>query len=228
MTRPDGTLSELKYARIKYGKLEKTAVQAIQAFKAHNCYFRAVIIPMRQFDLNYYGKPFEADKIKRARAYKKFAEMLIEYNTPELKDGILFADNLTRCKGGALGFGDEFIEVMKQRFQYPAGEDASPPKLKHVQEVSSEDNEYALLQVCDVLLGSTLNGILRLRKGPRMVHKERVTAKMKEILDLPSLEKDYWQPLTRLYMKEYKQGISEENYAKSTHHKYRLWFWKHK
>jgi hypothetical protein len=227
MARPDGTLRELKYARIKYGRSEKAAIQAIQAFKAHNCYFRSVVIPMQQFDLNYYGKSFEADKIKRARAYKKFAEMLIEYNTPELTDGVLFADNLTRCKG-TLGHGDEFIEVMKQRFQYPTGEGAPPPKLKHVQEVRSHDDDYALLQVCDVLLGATLNGILKLKKGPRMAHKERVTGKMKEILDLPSLEKDYWHIQTRLCVKEYKQGISRENYTKGTHYKYRLWFWKHK
>lgn len=225
---PNGKLRELKYARIKYGRYERAAIHALQAFKAHNCYFRAVIIPQAQFDLSYYGKSFEDDKIKRARAYKKFAEMLIEYNTPELTDGILFADNLTRCKGGALGHGDEFIEVMKQRFQYPAGDGAPPPKLKHIQEVNSDDDEYALLQVCDVLLGSTLNGILKLAKGPRMLRKDRVTAKMKEILDLPSLEKDYWHTLTKLCMKEYKQGISQENYVKGTHYKYRLWFWKPK
>ena len=187
LTRPDGALRELKYTQIKYGRYEKAAVQAIQAFKAHNCYFRAVIIPLAQFDLGYYGKPFEADKIKRARAYKKFAEMLIEYNTPELQDGVLFADNLTRCKG-ALGHGDEFIEVMKQRFQYIA-DDASTPKLLQIQEVNSDHDNYALLQVCDVLLGATLNGVLKLPKGPRMAHKNRVTSKMREILDLPSFEK---------------------------------------
>src|SRR5690242_16389351 len=83
-SQPDGGLRELKYAKIRYGKYEKAAVQAIQTFKAHNCYFRAVIVPLAQFDLKYFGKSYEQDKIKRARAYKKFAEMLIEYNTPEL------------------------------------------------------------------------------------------------------------------------------------------------
>ena len=189
--RPDGTLRELKYSGIKYGKHEKAAVQAIQTFKAHNCYFRAVIVPLAQFDLRYFGKPYEPEKIRRARAYKKFAEMLIEYNTPEVTGAILFADNLTRCKG-ALGHGDEFVEIMKERFQrtiYDHDLSVTAPKLRHIQEVSSEDNEYALLQVCDVLLGATLNGILKTYQGPRMIHKNRLTEKMKEILELPSLEK---------------------------------------
>ncbi len=228
--RPDGSLRELKYAKIKYGKLEKAAVKTIQAFKAHNCYFRAVIVPLAQFDLRYFGKPYELEKIKRARAYKKFAEMLIEYNSPGATDGVLFADDLSRCKG-ALGRGDEFVEVMRERFQhtvYDHDMSAVPPKLRHIAEVSSEDSNYALLQVCDVLLGSTLNGILKTAKGPRMIHKNRVTERMKEILELPSLEKGYWEPLTSLYAREYKQNISMGDYAKATHYKYRLWFWRPK
>ena len=226
--RPDGTLRELKYVKIKYGKYENAATKTIQAFKAHKCYFRAVIIPLAQFDLKYFGKPFELEKIKRARAYKKFAEMLIEYNTPQLESGVLFADNLTRCKG-ALGHGDEFIGVMRSRFQttiYDHDLSVTPPKLKHIQEVRSHDKDYALLQVCDVLLGSTLNGILKIHKGPRMLHKNRVTEKMKEILELPSLEKDYWQPLTKLYAREYQHNISKLEYAEAVHYKYRLWFWR--
>jgi hypothetical protein len=227
---PDGKLRELKYSRIKYGKHERAAIKAIQAFKAHNCYFRAVIVPLSQFDLRYFGKPYELEKIKRARAYKKFAEMLIEYNTPELTDGVLFADNLTRCKG-ALGHGDEFAEVMRERFQrtvYDYDLSATKPKLRHIQEVSSADETYGLLQVCGVLLGATLNGIVKTLKGPRMIHKNRLTERMKEILELPSLEKDYWQPLTRIYSREYQNKITMADYTASTHYKYRLWFWRPK
>src|ERR1700682_114280 len=70
----DGTLRELKYAKIIHGNLEKAAAKAIKTEKAHNGYFRADIVPQAQFNLNYFGKPYELDKIKRARAYKKFAE----------------------------------------------------------------------------------------------------------------------------------------------------------
>ena len=226
--RPDGSLRELKYSKIKYPKFERAAVKAIQAFKAHNCYFRAVIVPQAQFDLRFFGKPYELEKIKRARAYKKFAEMLIEYNTPEVSQAILFADYLSRCKG-VLGRGDEFVEVMRERFQhvvYDHDLNADPPKLKHIQEISSEDEHYALMQVCDVLLGATLNGILRTPKGPRMVHKNRVSTKLMEILEFPSFDKSYWQPLTKLYAREYQRKISMAEYVQATHYKYRLWFWR--
>ncbi len=227
LARCDGGLRELKYSKIKYPKYERVAVKAIQAFKAHNCYFRAVIIPQAQFDLRYFGEHYEPENIKRARAYKKFAEMLIEYNTPELTGGILFADYLSRCKG-ALQTGDEFVDVMRQRFQhviYDHNLTPTPPKLKHIQEVSSADEEYGLLQVCDVLLGATLNGILKIAKGPRMLYKNRVTAEMQQILEFPSFDKSYWQPLTKLYAREYNNKISMMEYVQATHYKYRLWFW---
>jgi len=226
--RPDGTLRELKYSKIKYANHERAAIKAIQAFKAQNSYFRAVVIPQASFDLSYYGKKYELDKIKRARAYKKFAEMLIEYNTPELAGGTLFADYLSRCKG-ELGRGDEFVEVMKQRFVYPSDEGLRvKPKLRHISEVKSHLDDYALLQVCDVLLGCTLNGILKLYKGPRMAHKNAVTEKMKEILEIPMYDKAYWQPFSKLYIREYRNRIGMAEYCRATHHKYRLWFWRPK
>jgi len=84
------------------------------------------------------------------------------------------------------------------------------------------------MQVCDVLLGATLNGLIKTAKGPGMVHKNRVTDRMKEILELPSLEKDYWQPLTKLYAREYRKGVKMGDYWSATHYKYRLWFWRPK
>jgi hypothetical protein len=230
--RKDGiTLQELKYSNINYPRTKRLAVKAIQTFRAQQqCYFRAVIIPQAQFDLRHFGKNYEQDNIKRARAYKKFAEMLIEYNTPEVKDAVLFADDLSRCKANFLGQeGDEFLEAMRQRFQYVVYDDqlkGNPRKLRHISEVNSAHDKYALLQVCDVLLGSTLNGILKLHKGPGMVYKNEVTAKMMEILELPTLDKGYWQPLVKLYSKEYRQKITMADYLKATHHKYRLWFWR--
>ena len=61
-----------------------------------------------------------------------------------------------------------------------------------------------------------------------MIHKNRLTEKMKEILELPSLERDYWQPLTKLYAREYQNKISMADYTKAIHYKYRLWFWRPK
>ena len=80
--RPDGALRELKYKKINHDNHERAAVKTIQAFKAQSAYFRAVVIPQSSFDLTFYGKRYEPDNIKRARAYKKFAEMLIDITLP--------------------------------------------------------------------------------------------------------------------------------------------------
>lgn len=224
-----GKLRELKYKRIKNPKTKRLAVKAIRAFNAHSAYFRAVIIPQSQFDLKYWGKSYEPEKIKRARAYKKFAEMLIEYNTPGVTDAVLFADDLSRCKGSLISSGDEFLEAMRQRFQYVIYDErlqGEGRKIRNISEVGSDHDNYALLQVCDVLLGATLNGVLKLMKGPGMVYKNETTQEMGQILGLPSFDKSYWQPLVELYAREYRNGITMDQYLIATHHKYRLWFWR--
>jgi len=65
-------------------------------------------------------------------------------------------------------------------------------------------------------------------KGPRMAHKNTVTARMQEILEFPTYEKAYWQSLEKVYIREYREQLTLEEYCKGTHHKYRLWFWRPK
>jgi hypothetical protein len=118
---------------------------------------------------------------------------------------------------------------MKQRFVYPGDELLkTTPKLRHISEVPSDHPNYSLLQVCDVLLGSTLNGLLKITKGRRMVHKNAVTSRMKELLEFPTYDKAYWQSLEKVYIREYKEKTPMEDYCRGTHHKYRLLFWKPK
>jgi hypothetical protein len=69
---------------------------------------------------------------------------------------------------------------------------------------------------------------LKIPKGPGMAHKNIVTERMKELLEIPTFDKSYWQSLEKMYVREYRERITMENYCKRTHHKYRLWFWKPK
>lgn len=59
------------------------AKEWIDAFVAHDCYFRAVVVDWSIWDGSYFGTPFEPAALQKRRAYKKWAEMLLH---PELKD----------------------------------------------------------------------------------------------------------------------------------------------
>ena len=83
------------------------------------------------------------ENIKKARADKKYAEMLISSNTKHTVNGVLLTDELTRCNG------DEFIEKMKETFCIPGSEFSwgkKDPTLKDVMDVRSDKEEYQVMQ----------------------------------------------------------------------------------
>ena len=53
-----------KYKKINHDNHERAAIKTIQAFKAQNAYFRAVVIPQSSFDLTFYGKKYEPENIR--------------------------------------------------------------------------------------------------------------------------------------------------------------------
>jgi hypothetical protein len=55
----------------------------IDLFIQHNCYYRCIVVDWSIWNGKYFGNAFEAEALKKRRAYKKWAEMLLH---PELKD----------------------------------------------------------------------------------------------------------------------------------------------
>ena len=54
----------------------------IDIFLQHSCYYRCVVVDWSVWDARHFGDPFEPEALKKRRAYKKWAEMLLH---PELK-----------------------------------------------------------------------------------------------------------------------------------------------
>ncbi len=103
----DGKLREIKYNYVTNKTKLKIAKAAIDIFFESTSWFRCIVIEQALVDLNRFGKRKEREKIKKARLYKKFAELLISHNTENVYNAVLLADKLTRCNG------DEFVELMK-------------------------------------------------------------------------------------------------------------------
>src|SRR3990167_5104220 len=141
----DGSLAEIKYKNCYNEKNYAVCKEAVDAFFESTSWFRCVVVKQAELDLSKFGKYYEEDAIKRARAYKKFAEMLIANNTKDTVQNILLTDNLTRCKG------DEFLERMKDIFCIQGSghsEGKYTTTLKDIQEVDSSLPQYNVIQVC--------------------------------------------------------------------------------
>ena len=157
----DGKLREIKYNYVTNKTKLKIARAAIDIFFESTSWFRCIVIEQALVDLNRFGKRKEKDKIKKARLYKKFAELLISHNTENIYNAVLLADKLTRCNG------DEFVELMKQEFCLPYGKhslDSKLPTLRDVREIPSDLEQYQVNQIGDILMGCILNSLKPTKK----------------------------------------------------------------
>ena len=153
---PDGKLREIKYTYVKTETRLKMAKEVIDLFFESTSWFRCIVIEQKKVDLSRFGKNWEEEKIKKARLYKKFAELLIGHNTENIYNAVLLTDQLTRCRG------DEFIEIMKQEFCLPFGKyspNSKIPTLKDVMEIASDLEQYQVNQLGDILMGCILNNL---------------------------------------------------------------------
>jgi hypothetical protein len=204
-----GNPLEIKYTTANIPRRYKVARECINCFVSSASWFRAIVIDTNassDFDLSYFGKAHERDALKMARAYKKFAEMLLSSNCVDVENGVLLTDRLTRTKG------DLFLELMRANFcQAGAGFSTgkSQPTFKHIQEVDTAYPPYQVGQICDLLMGAILNSL----KPTRNEYKTRLRSHVIRSLALPSLDPAYWQS-----MPKWK--------AERKHPKFVVWFWR--
>jgi len=202
----NGKVKELKYAICNNNYLLKLCCCCIDIFAKSTSYFRCVVIDQSIMDLNYFGQKHEDNKIKMARAYKKFAELLISHNTDNIYNGVLLTDELKRCQG------DKFIEIMKQDFCLPDGkycDKLNKPTFKHIADVHSHIEEYQVGQINDIMIGCVLNNLLPGKNKYKNKLREYLIKKM----DVASLLPSYWNQYSKKYVEEY-------------YPKFNVWYWK--
>lgn len=204
----DGTAREIKYSMCVDTKRYKVAQKAVDCFKDSQSFFRAIVIdqrPQSGFNLDFFGQPNEPKKLKDARAYKKFTELLLKSNITTT-NGVLLTDRITRCKG------DAFLPLIREAFGTPGvgySQGSSDPIFRHIQEVDTAIEEYHVGQIGDILQGAILNELVPARNR----FKRKLREYVKKELALPSLGQNYWLSLSK-----------REQDAK--HYKYQIWYWK--
>jgi hypothetical protein len=203
-----GKCLEIKYNNCTTKNRLELAKGAVDIFMKSTSYFRGIVVEQSLVDLERFGNKSEENKIKMARAYKKFAEILIANNTKNIFNGVLLTDELTRCKG------DKFIEVMKLEFCVQNGKhctDPSRPALKDIRDFDSSVETFQVNQINDILLGCILNNHF----PTTAPYKNELRAYLLKCLGINSLLKDYW-------------GNRTDKEREEHHPKYNIRYWQPK
>jgi len=121
--------------------------QWVDTFIAHKCYFRSVVIDWSMWDGKYFGHWYEQDSLKKRRAYKKWAEMLL---SPEVSQGNIGNADVYLDRLVAIAKYD-VLEHLKERFATKRLE--GNPCIKTYQHTDSWPDANQCLQLCDLLTG---------------------------------------------------------------------------
>jgi hypothetical protein len=203
----DGNYLELKYSRCKDKKNFTVAKECIDAFFESTSYFRVIVVEQwaEWFDINKFWYHSDDKKLKTAKMYKKFAELLIKHNTENLFNAILLTDELTRCNK------DLFFELMKWLFCIPwewHSINKKEPTLKDIKEVRSDLEEYQSLQIADFLTWCVLNHLIPTKNKYKTNISAYVASKVWR-----SLTREEWVKYSKKYVEEFSP-------------KFNIWFWK--
>jgi hypothetical protein len=177
-----GFRGEVKYNKCRNPRALTVCTKVVDAFLADEAYFRCAVVDQHRFDYSWWGRIDESLAIKKARAYKKFAEMLLHPFVENLRGAVFLADNLKRCRG------DDFLERIRERFNPPN----QPPTFRHLAEVSSAHAQYQCLQVCDLLLGCVLNNLVPTKNR----YKNEIRQYLLEKLAVPSFLLTTWKDVS--------------------------------
>ena len=197
-----GFPGEIKYSTCKNNFRLGICRRVVDAFIEDSAYFRCAVVDQHGFDYSGFGRPDEGLTLKKARAYKKFAEMLLDPHRLYLNDAVFLADELTRCHG------NHFLESLRVCFNRPGAKTV----FRHLDEVSSDKEEHQCLQVCDLLLGCVLNS---LKPTTAKVTKNQIRAYLCQRLDVPNFLYSTWKTAGRAAASD--PGV-----------KFNVWYWRAK
>lgn len=144
------------------------------AFIKHDCYFRSLAFDWSQWHGKYFGKPFDADALKKRRAYKKWCELLIHGETQNLNHSDLYLDELRIVR--------QYDVLNELQLRFTKNYKGDTPWIRKFVHAKSWQDEHQCLQLCDLLTGA----VYRALAGADGHAKEVVTHLETTLLQFPS------------------------------------------
>jgi hypothetical protein len=181
----------------------------VDSFIKNTCFFRSVVIDWSIFDGKFFGDPFEPAALKKRRAYKKWAEMLLqpELSTPgivEVRNAELYLDRLK------IMYGYDVVDHLKDRF---SGEyEGSNPYISKFQHTDSSKDANQCLQLCDLLTGCLYQELCPSTKKAKLEVRDYLKTAL-TAFGVRDFRPEFWK------------GFAP-NTLRKHFPKYSAWFWK--
>lgn len=139
---------ETHFAQFRSRRDLEVGTAWIDRFLESSSFFRSVVVNWSQFQGRFFGGPFESDALKKRRAHKKWAEMLLQPEISVIRNGIFIHDHLKALQGY------DVVDHLKDRFCLDEmGHPRSNPRIRTFQAARSWTDANQCLQLSDLLVG---------------------------------------------------------------------------
>jgi len=197
---------EIHFAELKSLRDAEFSEAWIDCFLTSSSVFRSVVVEWAIFEGRYFGGPFEPDALKKRRAYKKWAEMLLQPEVGALRNARFYLDKLR------ILYGYDVIRSLKERFQHDEyGEVRSRPRIKEFQATESWKDANQCLQLSDLLTGCVYQSLVP-SKNPVKLQVMNYLYKKLEAHGVKGRAPGYWRGFGSSTRKHFP--------------KFSDWFWK--
>lgn len=178
----------------------------VDEFVASNCFYRAVIVDWSIWDGSHHGQWWEKDSLKKRRAYKKWAEMLL---SPEVSEGKVRSADLLLDRLKAIGNYD-VLEHLKERFA--TKNIGGLQCIQKYQHTDSWMDAHQCLQLCDLLTGCLYQHLVP-ASSPEKTEMRMYLQTALAPLNVKHMGASFWKGFT---------GTSLRRHLP----RYSAWFWK--
>jgi hypothetical protein len=173
--RPNTRYKEVHLSDFRSPRDVAVGSKWVDTFVAHTCWYRAVVIDWKIWDGSYFGTWYEADALKKRKAYKKWAEMLL---TPELVEGhvknaTLYLDRLRVVA--------QYDVLDHLRIRFAKNYDGGQPCIRDYQHTDSWRDANQCLQLCDLLTGGLYQHIVPAESEEKTLMRLYLEAALKPV-----------------------------------------------
>ncbi len=184
----------------------------VDIFMRHNCYYRSIVIDWSIWNGKHFGDPFEPDALKRRRAYKKWAEMLLYPELkgceggPQIRNARFFLDRLR------IMYGYDVVSHLRARFtENYVGQN---PYIAEFQHTDSWKDANQCLQLCDLLTGCLYQQLNPSKKEAKIAVRDYLAQSLQPH-GVKRMDPGFWRQFHPSTINQHLE-------------KYSAWFWRPK
>ena len=204
-TKRSAVYKETHFAEFKSRRDLQLGQEWIDRFLISDSVFRCVVVDWSKYQGRFFGDAFEPDALKKRRAYKKWAEMLLQPEINKVQDATFYLDRLR------ILYGYDVISSLRDRFSFHRDGNARKNcRIKDFQPTDSWKDANQCLQLCDLLTGAVYQSLCPSSNQTKLAVVDHLYERLKAF-GVKSRAPGYWRGYSQAVNKHFP--------------KFSEWFW---